>query len=242
MLDSSKTTRSVSSRLSLPRLKPKVCGSNSSRRWMVLASRPVDSVSLLAALPVGAQRVTRSLRARRIPRMLFTRVVLPTPGPPVMTITLLASASRTASRWEAERVRPVSPSTQGIAFSATISPQGGAPGARRERLAATPTSARYRGARKRQGRPEISSGIRFSSMISAPIAWSMTVSGISSRAAALRRSSSRAAAQWPRPDISCSTCLTPAWARRGESWASPSLAASASAVLKPTPWMSRASR
>ena len=38
--------------------------------------------------------------------MLLTSVVLPTPGPPVITSSLERSASRTASRWLAARVEP----------------------------------------------------------------------------------------------------------------------------------------
>jgi hypothetical protein len=37
----------------------------------------------------------------------LTRVVLPTPGPPVITSTLLERAIRTASRWLAASCRPV---------------------------------------------------------------------------------------------------------------------------------------
>ena len=47
-------------------------------------------------------------------------VVLPTPGPPVMTSALLVSASRIASRWLSARVRPLRSSTQATAFSASI--------------------------------------------------------------------------------------------------------------------------
>ena len=51
---SSTTSRSQSSGLSSPRLKPPPLGSTSSSRWMVLASKPVASVIRLAARPVGA--------------------------------------------------------------------------------------------------------------------------------------------------------------------------------------------
>ena len=73
-------------------------GSTSSSRWMVFASRPGASVRRLAARPVGAQSVTRTRLAPRIARMARTIVVLPTPGPPVMTSTFDAMAWRTASR------------------------------------------------------------------------------------------------------------------------------------------------
>ena len=43
-------------------------------------------------------------------------VVLPTPGPPVMTSALLVSASRIASRWLSASVSPLRSSTQATAF------------------------------------------------------------------------------------------------------------------------------
>ena len=60
---SSTTSRSQSSGLSSPRLKPPPLGSTSSSRWMVLASKPVASVMRLAARPVGAH--SRMLGALR---------------------------------------------------------------------------------------------------------------------------------------------------------------------------------
>ena len=66
---------------------------------MVFASRPVDSASRLAARPVGAQSSTRSDLARKISMMPRTMVVLPVPGPPVMTSSFCVTASRIASRW-----------------------------------------------------------------------------------------------------------------------------------------------
>ena len=55
---SSTTTRSASSGEYWSRRKPISLGSNSSSRWMVLASSPVDSVRRLAARPVGAHSRT----------------------------------------------------------------------------------------------------------------------------------------------------------------------------------------
>ena len=49
--------------------------------------------------PTGAQSAIAMVFARRILRMELTRVVLPTPGPPVITSTLETRATRTASRW-----------------------------------------------------------------------------------------------------------------------------------------------
>src|SRR5262249_25320338 len=56
---SSTTSRSQSSGLSSPRLKPPFLGSTSSSRWIVLASKPVASVMLR---PVGAHSRRAALR------------------------------------------------------------------------------------------------------------------------------------------------------------------------------------
>ena len=132
----------ITSGLSLLRLKPKLLGSNSNRRWMVFASNPVDSDSRFAALPGGAHRVTVKFFALTINKILLTRVVFPTPGPPVITTILLVSASRTASFCESDRVRPVLVSTHGNAFTASICPHGGTPSRIRWILFAVPTSAK----------------------------------------------------------------------------------------------------
>jgi hypothetical protein len=89
---SSTTKRSQSSGLSSPRLNPPPCGSASRSRWIVFASMPVASVMRLAARPVGAHSRSLIPFADRMRRMALTIVVLPTPGPPVMTSTLQASA------------------------------------------------------------------------------------------------------------------------------------------------------
>src|SRR5207249_11362486 len=59
------------------------------------------------ARPVGAHSMHFTPLARRIIRIEFTSVVLPTPGPPVMTTTRFATAIFTASRWLGARVLPV---------------------------------------------------------------------------------------------------------------------------------------
>ena len=71
-------------------------GSNSNNLCNVLASNPVDSESLFAALPVGAHNKTLAL-VLMIWIILFTTVVLPTPGPPVIQTTLLVIDFLTAS-------------------------------------------------------------------------------------------------------------------------------------------------
>ena len=57
----------------------------SSRRWIVEASFPVISVMRLAARPVGAVSNVLSPSSSYMARMARREVVLPVPGPPVMT-------------------------------------------------------------------------------------------------------------------------------------------------------------
>ena len=94
---SSTTSRPHRSGLSASRLNPPVLGSTSSRRWIVFASNPVASLIRLAARPVGAHSRISTPLADRMRRIASTIVVLPTPGPPVMTATFEESATRTAS-------------------------------------------------------------------------------------------------------------------------------------------------
>ena len=94
---SSTTNRSQSGGFSPSRRNPPVVGSTSSRRWIVFASNPVASLIRLAARPVGAHSRISTPLVDRMRRMVLTIVVLPTPGPPVITETLDASATRTAS-------------------------------------------------------------------------------------------------------------------------------------------------
>jgi hypothetical protein len=62
------------------RRKPPPLGSTSSRRWMVLASKPVASFMRLAARPVGAHNKRFMCFAEKIRRIELTVVVLPTPA------------------------------------------------------------------------------------------------------------------------------------------------------------------
>src|SRR5437879_13677315 len=87
---------------------------------MVFASIPVVSVSRFAARPVGAHSKHRTSLARRIIRMEFTSVVLPTPGPPVITTIRFASTVFSASRWLGASVLPVLRSHHATAFSKSI--------------------------------------------------------------------------------------------------------------------------
>jgi hypothetical protein len=93
---SSTTSRSQSRGLSALRLKPPPLESTSRSRWIVFASTLVASVMRLAARPVGAQSNRRTPLAARILRIELTIVVLPTPGPPVITRAFAISAKRIA--------------------------------------------------------------------------------------------------------------------------------------------------
>ena len=86
-----KTSHSSSSTLAKSPPKP-----ISRSLWMVKASLPVCSFILLAALPVGAANFISLSMDSKISIKTFRVVVLPVPGPPVMTKTPLFIASLTA--------------------------------------------------------------------------------------------------------------------------------------------------
>jgi hypothetical protein len=86
---------------------------------MVLASSPVDSERRLAARPVGAHSSGLTPLTVMMVRIEFTKVVLPTPGPPVITSNLEDSARRMASFWLSARWMESFCSTQGMALSAS---------------------------------------------------------------------------------------------------------------------------
>ena len=87
---------------------------------MVLASKPVASVMRLAARPVGAQSSRLTLFAARMRRIELTIVVLPTPGPPVMTSTFDSNARRIAAIWLSASASPVFCSIHGNAFAGSM--------------------------------------------------------------------------------------------------------------------------
>ena len=71
--------------------KALVTGSTPSARWMVLACMPVDSHNLFAARPVGAIMPSRHWLRDRMCETVLTKVVFPTPGPPVKMHILLVN-------------------------------------------------------------------------------------------------------------------------------------------------------
>ena len=125
--------------------------------------QPMDGLRLAAgALATAASPRGRSAppaRSRRpwrarIFRIELTSVVLPTPGPPVMTRTFDRRASRTASRWLSASVMPALASTHGMAFAASIVRPGQRALLKRSRDdPAMARSARCSPARKMQRRP-----------------------------------------------------------------------------------------
>ncbi|CAO3429353.1 hypothetical protein [Azospirillum doebereinerae] len=194
---SSRTRRSQSRGISSDRRNPPVFGSNSRRRWIVLASMPVASVIRLAARPVGAASRTLTDFTVRIFRIDFTRVVFPTPGPPVITMTLDANAIRTASFWLAANATPSLPSTQVMALSASISGQGGLPARRRVNRLAITRSASQSFRRKTQSRSPVVPATTIPSLSSNRIASSRIATGISRCFSAMARRSSWGSPQWP---------------------------------------------
>ena len=109
---------------------------------MVFASRPVLSDRRFAARPVGAQSAIVTALAVRIFSSELTSVVFPTPGPPVMTITLETSATRSAAFWLSASASFVLCSTHGMALSTSMAGQGGFPTASVLSFSAISRSAR----------------------------------------------------------------------------------------------------
>src|ERR1019366_8327010 len=125
-----------------------VPGSISSRRWIVFASVPVVSVSLFAARPVGAHSRHFTFFALRIVKIELTKVVLPTPGPPVITTTRFSRTVFSASRWLGASVLPVLCWHQVTAFSKSIGGEIIGACVRALILAPMPSSAFLRGGRE----------------------------------------------------------------------------------------------
>ncbi len=194
---SSTTRRSQSMRFSRPREKAPNSGSISSRRWIVFASMPVCSVMRLAARPVGAASVTETSWRVSSLRMVSSSVVLPTPGPPVITETLAARMVASASRCDGASAFPVRASTRGTSLARSILPQGGAPLARSRSRSPMIVSARCRSFRKRCGSPPMVSATRLRAATSASAACSIGPTSPSRRRAASATASSRGSPVWP---------------------------------------------
>ena len=142
--------------------------------------------------------------ARRIFSSELTKVVLPTPGPPVITSTLLTSARLSAARWLAARDTLSFFSTHAIARSASmVDHDGGSLASARNRCAMM-RSARHRCARKMQRRSPISSAVKNPLATSATTASRSVSEGISSSFSARATSSSSGKAQWPSATASVS--------------------------------------
>ena len=120
-IEVSSTTRTshsngcLSFRVNLP-----VAGFTSSSRWIVLASMPVVSNRRFAARPVGAHNRHLTFLALKTGRIAFARVVLPTPGPPVMMSDRLVSACLSAACWLGASSLPTFCWHQTMAFPKSI--------------------------------------------------------------------------------------------------------------------------
>ena len=148
---SSTTSRSRSSGLSRVALE--------AAQGRVELQQAVDGLGLAAgrlrqALGGPARRAHRAQRSRlaaKISRMPRTIVVLPTPGPPVMTSTFCASPARMASRCVAASSRPIFFSTQASGRVDIDGRQRMAALAQLAQARATPSSARNSGFRYSHG-------------------------------------------------------------------------------------------
>ena len=152
---------------------------------MRLGLEPGASPSRLAARPVGAASATSRPWRAKIRRIALTSVVLPTPGPPVITSTFDAQRQRASPPAGSPPARARrAPRPRGRAFSASIAGQGGRPAAsaasrgRDGALGAVEPGEEDAASRRRRCRPP-----RASSSSSAS-ASSITAAGTSSSSAA----------------------------------------------------------
>ena len=246
---SSTTRKSVASGWDSLLVKPPPAGSYFSSRWIVEAKPPVVSARRCAARPVGAARCTRTFFAFRISTRARKIVVFPVPGPPVRIVNLCVRAWRTAVRWSSWKAKPALSSAHFTAASALI---GGRPLATRLRRAST--SAIFCSARSLCGswiRAEPGKGAvtpatawRMSALLSTR-AWMRASTSFESVSSWFdeypTRSASRKAV-WPSSCSVSSAKMRPASRRGAASLAKPRLIAMRSAVLKPMPSISRATR
>ena len=145
--------------------------------------------------------------------MALTMVVLPTPGPPVITRTFDNRASRMAAVWLSASDRPVLRSIHGIALSGSMGDQGSVPAIKCRSRSAMTCSARYRPPRKTQGVASTVSAITVPSASSSSSAAATSSFGISSNSAASGTNSSVGRPQWPSSIASVSAYEIPARTR-----------------------------
>ena len=192
MLVSSTISTSVSSGLRALWRKVPIPGSKASSRWMVLASRPDSSAMRFAARPVGAHSISRSFFAASTFTSERTSVVLPTPGPPVITSTLWRNAPKKACFWPSASSMPSCFCTHSAAAGRSIFGHGCGPLPISARRAATSRSAKSSTARYTHGSlssPAPTVSVPFS--ISIRSASSIVPSGIPSISADLASRSAR---------------------------------------------------
>ncbi len=234
---SSTMTASPSSREPAFRLNPPAVNSRS--RWMVFASLPVASASRFAARPVGAHSSTRRCRRPSASTMARTSVVLPVPGPPVITSNRLVHAASTASRWRVESVMPVMGSAPSVTARAPSSVTAAA--ARRATIAAAACSGPARRGSAASGRPSTTSSAIAprEARVSTAATHLASAAPVSFAQAPARRS--RACQRCPSSAAAASACRTAASSRAGASSLTPSFRAMASAVGNAIPATSSAS-
>ena len=145
---SSNTNTSPGSGFDESNVNFRVCGLYFSSRCTVCEAMPVDSARRFAARPVGAAVCTMisglpfaSRRAPNISTKARMMVVFPTPGPPVMMLTLLSSDVRTALSCAGAKRNPVFASHHAIARSGSIGAKRGLAAMMRFSLSATLRSA-----------------------------------------------------------------------------------------------------
>jgi hypothetical protein len=107
-------------RAELTKLGVKVISADGGAHLILDHSTPVVSERRLAVRPVGAHSGHRTFLARRISRIALTKVVLPTPGPPMRMRARLASACRSAAVWLGASSLPVLAWHQATALSRSM--------------------------------------------------------------------------------------------------------------------------
>ena len=139
---SSMISVSISSGLSCPRAKSPSSPPYSSSRCSVLASMPQASLMRLAARPVGAASAISPLTlSRRMMHLMI--VVLPVPGPPVITVMPLLTAVSIARRCWGWKVTPSRRSSSSICADRSVAIVPGMASIISRSLRATSTSAWY---------------------------------------------------------------------------------------------------